>query len=187
VLIQPVRNGVWREASLVAVLTCGLPVPACFQGQHYERWSHYANGDKTGINSERRGEGRRLRRQRRKERHRQQEHEWAVAAVAAALKGEALPAMDDTSEADAGTVRRRSRAARLANALGGPDGWAATAKDGAEATWGITGDSRYAKMRKALREEAAARLAAQLAGRVTLGGESYEKDPVQPFTLYGTI
>ena len=45
------------------------------QGQHYERWSHYADGDKTGINSERRGEGRRLRRQRRKERHRQQEHE----------------------------------------------------------------------------------------------------------------
>ena len=44
-------------------------------GQHYERWSHYVDGDKTGINSERRGEGRRLRRQRRKERLRQQEHE----------------------------------------------------------------------------------------------------------------
>ena len=48
------------------------------QGQHYERWSHYVDGDKTGINSERRGEGRRLRRQRRKERLRQQEHEVCV-------------------------------------------------------------------------------------------------------------
>ena len=120
------------------------------------------DGDKTGIHSERRGEGRRLRRQRRKERHRQQEHEWAVAAVAAALKGEAPPAMaEEAGEADSGTARRRSRAARLANALGGPDGWAAGAQEGAEASWGITGDSRYAKMRKALREEAAARLAAQ--------------------------
>ena len=33
----------------------------------------------------------------------------------------------------------------------------------------------------------AARLTAQLSGVVTLGGDAYEKDPVQPFTLYGTI
>ena len=90
--------------------------------------------------------------------------QWAVAAVAAALKGEPPPVMaGDEAESDTGTARRRSRAARLANALGGPEGWAAGAQDGAEATWGITGDSRYAKMRKALREEAAARLAAQAA------------------------
>ena len=28
---------------------------------------------------------------------------------------------------------------------------------------------------------------AQLAARVTLGEPQFEKDPVQPFTLYGTI
>jgi len=88
--------------------------------------------------------------------------QWAVAAVAAALKGEAPPAAAEDATDDAGTARRRSRAARLANTLGGPGGWAGAqaAQEGAEESWGITGDSRFSKMRKALREEAAARLAA---------------------------
>ena len=66
----------------------------------------------------------------------------------------------ESAESDTGTAKRRSRAARLASALGGPEGWAGGAQDGgAEASWGISGDSRYAKMRKVLREVAAARLA----------------------------
>jgi hypothetical protein len=86
--------------------------------------------------------------------------QFAVAAVVAAMKGEAPPLVaDEAPESDTGTAKRRSRAARLANALSGPEGWAGS-EDGGAANWGITGDSRYAKMRKALREEAAARLAA---------------------------
>jgi hypothetical protein len=76
VLLQPVR--VRCSACKAPAVLTDLNPP---QGQHYERWSHYSDGEKTGINSERRGEGRRLRRQRRKERHRQQEHEVRFCSV----------------------------------------------------------------------------------------------------------
>jgi predicted sulfurtransferase len=139
-------------------------------GQHYARWSQYVDGPTSTAIGERRGEGRRLRRARRKERRHAQEHEWAVAAVVAALSG--APEAGAAAGADDGTAARRSRAARTAAALAGAKGWedetddvdeAAGAADGDEATWGLTGKSRYAKLRKSLRDEAAARLAAQQA------------------------
>jgi hypothetical protein len=88
-----------------------------------------------------------------------------VAAVAAALSGAPV---DPSLPSDDGTAARRSRAARLAAALGGSDGWgAASDEEDSEAEpaegWGLDGKSRYAKMRKALRDEAAARLLSQAA------------------------
>jgi hypothetical protein len=143
-------------------------------GQHYARWNQYVDGPTSTAIGDRRGEGRRLRRARRKERRHAQEREWAVASVVAALSGGAAPGAEGGAVpgADDGTAARRSRAARTAAALAGAKGWeeedsddeaAEGAAEGDEAAWGLTGKSRYAKLRKSLRDEAAARLAAQQA------------------------
>ena len=139
-------------------------------GQRYARWSHYVDGVTPGSGpNNRRGEGRRLRKQRRKEKRAQEQYEMTVQAIAAAMAREAgltpeeaasaaaqvvtsaaAPADEATDNTESGaTLARRQRAARLAAAV-------------ANAPAGVLGDSRFAKMRARLREEAAARLATQL-------------------------
>jgi predicted sulfurtransferase len=141
-------------------------------GQRYARWSHYVDGVTPGSGpNNRRGEGRRLRKQRRKEKRAQEQYEMTVEAVAAAMAREAglspedaaaaaaqvvtsaaAPAheqADNTTAETGATIARRQRAARLAAAV-------------ANAPASVLGDSRFAKMRARMREEAAARLAAQL-------------------------
>ena len=145
-------------------------------GQRYARWSHYVDGVTPGSGpNNRRGEGRRLRKQRRKEKRAQEQYEMTVEAIAAAMAREAGLSPEDAAAAAAqvvtsaaahadeqaadsaaaetgATIARRQRAARLAAAV-------------ANAPVSVLGDSRFAKMRARMREEAAARLAAQLAAQ----------------------
>jgi len=142
-------------------------------GQRYSRYTHYVDGAATGHNN-RRGEGRRLRKQRRKERRAQEQYEFTVAAVAETMarqaglsvvdaQAAAIAVVNDSvmsgsapgdasasAQQDGATLARRQRAARLAAAV-------------SHAPEGVLGDSRFAKMRARLKEEAAARVAQQLA------------------------